>query len=359
VVLGGLAATGGFGLGGAWLMSATGGYDRLVEDQTRPLADDPDSVGLVRYATLAASSHNAQAWQFRAGVNFIDVLPDLARRTPIVDPDDHHLYASIGCAAENLSIAAAARGRSGEILFQPGQERGHLRVALEPAPRAETPLFRAIPRRQCTRAVYDGAPVGTGVLAKLEAASRIGGVEPVFIMDAARREEILELLVAANSAQLGDPAFMRELKLWLRFNKRAAAHFRDGLFSALSGNPQLPSLIGLMLFDLLVSKESENSRLSAQVRSSSGLVAFIAPSDDRAGWAAAGRAYQRFALQATVDGLKHAFVNQVVEVPDARRELRSLLGLGERRPSLLVRFGFGPEMPRSLRRRARDVLVQC
>jgi hypothetical protein len=25
--------------------------------------------------------------------------------TPAVDPDDHHLYASLGCAAENLVIA--------------------------------------------------------------------------------------------------------------------------------------------------------------------------------------------------------------------------------------------------------------
>ena len=74
---------------------------------------------------------------------------------------------------------------------------------------------------------------------------------------------------------------------------------RDGLFSAASGNPRLPSWIGPMMFDLFVTRMGENAKLTAQVRSSSGLVAFIAPSDDRAGWAAAGRACQRFALQAT------------------------------------------------------------
>jgi hypothetical protein len=150
---------------------------------------------------------------------------------------------------------------------------------------------------------------------------------------------------------------MSELKSWLRFNERAAAASRDGLLSAASANPRLPSWIGPMMFDLFITKDGENAKLAEQVRSSSGLVAFIAPSNDRAGWTAAGRAYRRFALQATVDGLKHAFVNQAVEVPVARRELRSLLGTGERRPSLLVRFGFGPPMPRSLRRSVRDVLV--
>jgi hypothetical protein len=176
-------------------------------------------------------------------------------------------------------------------------------------------------------------------------------------MDVQRRDQILDLVIAGNSSQLADPAFVSELKSWLRFNERAAAGSRDGLFSAASGNPRLPTWIGPKMFDFFFTKDSENAKLAEQVRSSPGLIAFIAPSDNRAGWAAAGRAYQRFALQATVDGLKHAFVNQAVEVPDVRRELRSLLGAGERRPSLLVRFGVGPPMPRSLRRSVQDVLV--
>jgi hypothetical protein len=69
------------------------------------------------------------------------------------------------------------------------------------------------------------------------------------------------------------------------------------------------------------------------------------------------RAYRRFALEATADGLKHAFVNQAVEVPEMRRELQALLGLGERRTNLVVRFGHGPAMPKSLRRRVGDVIV--
>lgn len=356
-VVGGLAAAGGVAIAGAYVMSSAGDYERLLDDQLRPLADDPDTADLVRYATLAASSHNTQAWRFRAGSRGIDILPDLTRRTPVVDPDDHHLYASIGCAAENLSIAAKARGRSGEVQYVAAGEGVHLHVELGAAPREETALFGAIAQRQCTRAVYDGAPVGNDVLARLDLAARIEGVEPVFVTDGQRRDQILDLILAGNSAQLDDPAFVRELKSWLRFNERAAAASRDGLFSAVTGNPRLPSWIGPMMFELFITKEGENARLAEQVRSSSGLVAFIAPSDNSAGWVAAGRAYQQFALQATVDGVKHAFVNQAVEVPEVRRELRSLLGAGERRPSLLLRFGFGPPMPRSLRRSVHDVLV--
>jgi hypothetical protein len=37
----------------------------------------------------------------------IVILPDLSRRCLVVDPDDHHLYVSLGCAAENILQAAA------------------------------------------------------------------------------------------------------------------------------------------------------------------------------------------------------------------------------------------------------------
>jgi len=46
---------------------------------------------IVRYATLAPSGHNTQCWQFRLGNRSVAILPDLSRRTPVVDPDDHHL----------------------------------------------------------------------------------------------------------------------------------------------------------------------------------------------------------------------------------------------------------------------------
>jgi nitroreductase len=72
---------------------------------------------LVRYATLAPSSHNTQCWKFRLEDRAISILLDLSRRCSVVDPDDHHLYVSLGCAAENLLQAAKAQGLSGQITF--------------------------------------------------------------------------------------------------------------------------------------------------------------------------------------------------------------------------------------------------
>jgi len=70
-----------------------------------------------------------------------------------------------------------------------------------------------------------------------------------------------------------------------------------------------------------------------------------------------GRCYERFALQATALGVRSAMLNQPVEVSVLRPQLATVLGLGAQRPDLVVRFGRGPSLPRSLRRPVATVLV--
>lgn len=87
-----------------------------------------DCVG---FGTLPSDSHNTPPWRFRPGVDAIDIPPDFAGRTPIVDPDDHPLYVPLGCAAENVVIAANANGRPGELsLAKDGCEGTAMRIVL-------------------------------------------------------------------------------------------------------------------------------------------------------------------------------------------------------------------------------------
>jgi hypothetical protein len=46
-----------------------------------------------------------------------------------------------------------------------------------------------------------------------------------------------------------------------------------------------------------------------------------------------------------------------VEVPTLRPQFANFLGIGQRRPDLVVRFGRGPKLPSSLRRSVEAVLV--
>lgn len=77
---------------------------------------------LVRYSTLAPSSHNTQCWKFVPRDKLISIQPDYDRRCPAVDPDDHHLFVSLGCAAENLVQAASAIGFR-EVYYWPLGDR--------------------------------------------------------------------------------------------------------------------------------------------------------------------------------------------------------------------------------------------
>jgi hypothetical protein len=331
-------------------------YQDALRETRAPLPDIAGPRELVRYATLAANSHNTQPWRFRVEPSRIDILPDFARRTAVVDPDDHHLFVSLGCAAETLAVAAAARGWRATIAFEPDGD-GSIRVDLDESRLRDSPLFEAIALRQCSRADYNGRALDRETLRTLELAARIEGVELLIATGRRQAEQALESIVAANSAQMDDRAFMAELKSWIRFSAAEAAATRDGLYSAASGNPSLPRWLGNVLFDRFVTKPRENEKIARHVRSSAGLVVFVGADNNKEHWMQAGRACQRFALAATTLGVRHAFLNQPVEVSAVRRQFASLLGLGTRRPDLVVRFGYGPEMPRSLRRKVEEVIV--
>jgi len=351
------------GAGAVWLggrqMGSSQEYDEAVKAMRRRLSANPGAPELIRYAALAASGHNTQPWTFAIAPGEIAIRPDFNRRTPVVDPDDHHLFASLGCAAGNLFVAAAARGQQGELVFGDAAREGEIRFIHQPAPPRRSALFDAIPVRQSTRAEYDGRPVSATDMAKLAAAAAVPGVDVVLIDDRAQQDRIRDLVIAGNSVQMADPAFLRELKAWLRFNPRHALRSGDGLYSAASGSPTLPDWLGPRAFDLFVTAESENDKYARQLRSSAGVAVFVGERDDREHWVRAGQSCQRFALQATALGLKHAFVNQPVEVAELRPELASLVGLPGRRPDIVMRFGYGPSLPYSPRRPVESILLDA
>lgn len=342
-------------LGGAaaWIAlrqrRASASYRDAMQALRAELPVQPRDRDLIRHATLAANGHNTQPWIFSVAPGEIALQPDFSRRTPVVDPDDHHLYASLGCAAENLALAAAARGQGGELVFDDSGD-GRIVFAHQPTAPQESALFEAIPRRQSTRAVYDGRPVSPADLRSLATAATVPGIDMVLITDRPQLDRVRDLVIAGNSAQMADPEFIRELKAWLRFNPSQALRTGDGLYSAASGNPALPDWLAPRAFDLVFTAKAENDKYAEQLRSSAGVAVFVGQQDDREHWMRAGRACQRFALQATVLGLKCAFVNQPVEVAALRPELAALVGLPGRRPDIVLRFGYGPTLPYAPRR---------
>ena len=136
-------------------------YDNQAQHIRRPFDEDLTGLSrhreLIRYATLAANGHNAQAWQFAIRENAIDIYPDYSRRLPVVDPDDRELWISLGCALENLLISARATGYAAEVVYPDSEEVVQVHLSADRA--QENPLFDAIPLRQNTRSEYTGQPI--------------------------------------------------------------------------------------------------------------------------------------------------------------------------------------------------------
>jgi nitroreductase len=116
-------------------------YEEAIRAARAPLQPTPGDWQprdreLVRLATLAANSHNTQPWVFITRLKQIVMAPDYSRRCPAVDPDDHHLFVSLGCAAENLILAASALG------FRATPQIEGDRIVIDP----ETASRRRVPR---------------------------------------------------------------------------------------------------------------------------------------------------------------------------------------------------------------------
>jgi len=315
---------------------------------------------LVRYGTLAPSSHNTQCWKFQLSApnddkKIITVLPDFTRRCPIVDPDDHHLYATLGCAVENIVVASKALGWDADVDSSSPSEG--IVIRLTPCERDASPLFEAIIERQCTRTDYDGKPLNEDEVKTLKRAGTGDGVQAIFFTDPNSIDPILDYIIEANSSQIQNPDWVKELKSWIRFGESDAVKSGDGLYGACMGNPSVPKWIGNFIFDLVLRSGPENAKIRRQVKSSAGLVVFVSEKDDPVHWVEAGRCYERFALQSTAMGIRNAFLNMPVEESDIRPRFATALGLKEgMRPDLVVRFGRGPKMPSSLRRPVESVL---
>jgi nitroreductase len=320
-------------------------YANQAKALRAPLGKCIDHRELVRYAALAANGHNAQAWKFCIHKRQIDVIVDRTRCTPVVDPDEHHLFVSLGCAVENLALAAQASGLHANTDSHPDC----VSVQLEDAEPVRGVLFQAIPHRQSTRSAFDGTLVKSAECTILRKTC-LPDVHVILLTERPKIEHVLELVLAGNAAQIADAAFVRELKTWLRFNPRAAMRTGDGLFTGTSGNKAVPTWLADLVFERFFTVRQENERAVKQVRSSSGIAIFVGAREDRTSWIDVGRSCQRFALQATALGIRTSFINQPVEVASLRSALAAVAGVPGFRPDIVMRFGYGAAMPYSLRR---------
>jgi hypothetical protein len=316
-----------------------------------------EKMDIIQLATLAASSHNSQPWKFRVTGESIQIHPDYTRRLLVVDPQDRELWISLGCALENLVIAARSYGYLPQVMYPENQE--FIEIDLSGV-RTENPvkdeLLEAIYERQNTRSEYVEKEKGNGSNTELLLPDYSEqGVVFHYFNSQDELNTISDFVKRGTVAQYSNKLFVAELNHWMRFNKKEALASLDGLYSRCSGNPEVPRFIGQMFIS-----SSDPEKMAAmdvkKLQTSAGALIITTTGDDRSAWVRTGQVYDRWALKMTGMGFRSSMLNQPIEVPEIRRQMAEPLSLDKSNPQLLVRFGHAPEMPRSLRRSTSQVV---
>lgn len=282
---------------------------------------------LVRAAVLAANGHNTQPWHFDVVADRIDLVADLSRSTGANDAADRELYVSLGCALENMMLAAPANGLEAELRTVPDTVDGVVAsIRLRPAPRALSDLYAAIGDRHSNRSEYRSDPIAPATLDRLSELVD-GSVSParlVWLREPDARARFGDLIIDATVAHVADEEQSKASFRWWRSDWSEIQRHKDGLnIDGVGLSPFVRTLGKILPAPSRASADRtflERTRIQARSAAAFGVVMVDDPRSRRQ-QLAGGRLLQRLHLAATSNHVGFQHMNQVTERIDRDRQL--------------------------------------
>jgi len=329
----------------------TGSTPWQVDSHDFPHGDDSRQklTFLLRSAILAPSSHNTQPWQFAVSDDGIRLFADKARWLQVADADQRELHISLGCALENLLVAAEHFGYGHQVTYFPEPADENLVAAVTLTAGGEPPdvrpieLFDAIPHRHTNHNIYEERPIPAGAQARLQACCNQAGLSLYLTNDAEIKRQVDEMIVRADAIQFADPAWREELGYWMG----------QGVFGTswlMSKMSQL-AVTYLNLGKGLAKKDSE-LLMSAPV-----LAVIGSQADDRTAQVQAGQVFERVSLMATALDIHVHPMSQILEIPEFKSQVAELIPEPDVVPQHTFRLGYAEPEDHSPRRPLEDVLI--
>jgi hypothetical protein len=318
--------------------------------------DNRDFLEMVQCAIKAPSGHNTQPWKFNIDGNAIEITPDFTKSLPAVDGNNRELYISLGCALENLCIAAQHVGYTYDIVTQ--NEQGIVIHLAKTSAGIENGLYQHIEKRQTNRSVYKNQKIPDETIRYVENIVLQPNTQLYFAKTGERLANTLtHYVLRGNEIQMNDNNFKRELISWMRFNKGEVKKTRDGLAYNVMGFPAIPGFLGKSIVGGYLKPDKQNNTDLKKINSSSHLVLFTTKNDTAFEWIDLGRTLERVLLETTKLELANAHVNQPCEIEVLANEIKHTLPINNEYPAILLRMGYAEPMPYSPRTSVADVLA--
>jgi hypothetical protein len=320
-----------------------------------------DAEALAAVGGSAPSLHNAQPWAFRVSRGHVDVLLDRDRLLPVADPASRQAYLGLGAAVLLLRLGLAARERAVDVRLLPDPAEPDLvaRLAVggrRPADDEDRRLLAAAPARRTVRTPFAGAVVPVPLRVAWRAAAEAEGAGLRWVEAPGERVGVAALVAAAERLQQRDPVYLAELDRWT-----APPRIAEG-----AGVP--PSAFGVSaaaghqaefpLRDFAGGTRTDPPRHDGPLEDHPVVAVLHTPTDRPEDWLRGGQGLMCVLLAAAADGYAASYLNQPLELPGLRQQLRDELRLVGW-PQLILRLGHpaGVQPPQAPRRRPRDLLV--
>lgn len=323
-------------------------WDVLESDFPSNSSTEEKLTFLLNYAILAPSSHNSQPWKFNVSEGEIQVFADKFRWLKVADADRREQYISLGCALENLILAAEHFGYNCSVSYLPGPEDLVAVVSLQSGspPPSDSRLFYAITSRQTNRNPYEPRAISDADLETIYSLCSDPDTSIFITSDSATKKRFLDLVVQANGFQYSDVNYKSELGRWLG----------QGVMGPTGINAKMAQM-AVVFLDV----GPEQTRKDAELINSTPYICFISTANnDTISSLKAGRTLERFWLSATSLGISLHPMSQALEVQETKTNLTGLLPAGSEMAQVQQTFRLGyaePAKEHSTRRPLEDVLL--
>lgn len=302
---------------------------------------------LVRFGILAPSSHNTQPWKFEIESGGIILAPNLERSLPHSDTNNRQLYISLGCALENILVAADYYGLKNSIEYVLHDETPRIKIVLEESilirkEQTRKHLVFAIPRRCVNRGKYANEFPDEN-LRVLTRGFGNSNIKIHTIREETPRMKIGDITVRAGITAMDDQNFRRELSCYVKNNMTKSF---VGMPAFGMGIPTPVSFLAPFLVRRLnMNKKAQKKDRDLLIKFTPVFCIITTRNDDAQGWIEAGRTYEQIALRATAAQTATAPMAAAIQIGDFYKELQGILS-DEYRPQVFFRLGYGTKTVR-------------